>query len=685
MKRFFSLIFILTVLGIALPQVSWALLSNDPRVYQFGYEQAGVYRAWDFAVGSPEVVVAVIDNGFDTFHPDLVGNVWKNVKENPGNQVDDDENGYIDDVWGWNFLDDNNNPQPNVSNLGAAEKKDELYNHGTFVAGIIGAVGNNGRDGAGVAWNVKLMNLKVLGNDGFGNFLPVADAIRYAVDNGADVINISMAGDRASQVDEAIDYAYANGVVVVAAMGNYNGNASVQPRYPACSDANEIEPHVLGVSAVGQDRRLAYFSNTGTKCVDITAPGVSINSLIRFAPESALNETYKDNWQGTSFAAPFVSGAAALVKSAKPEWSAKEIYQAILTTTHHTPSQDEEAYANLYGKGLLQVHRAVAYAQGRELPLTMFQTSTDVNIPITIPVTPTTTVPVTKPVLDTTPVKPVHVKTFVAVGAVGQMRDAYNDSFELGGQYERPEAKNIESAAAHGTGADQIIATVKVGAKNVRVVSIYNNKWQLQKTWNSTLSVPVQVAIGKDKTGNITVALAPTVPHKTTFIVYNDSGVVFEEVSNQYTAHKGASIAMVGGKVYVVYDLENKVVVNIFEEVVPGELPSMTFEVSDLGKHPSIAVNKETGDVVLGASPGMSDVVSIYNGEGELLRSFSPFGDGRKNGVSVIVVDADANGTQDLLTYSANTAGPIRAWTARAKNAGEWSAPFTGSFFLLPR
>lgn len=680
MKRFLSLIFLLSVLGISLPRVSWALMGNDPRAYQYGYEQAGVYRAWDFAVGSPEVVVAVIDNGFDTFHPDLVGNVWKNEKENPNNNIDDDRNGYVDDVWGWNFLDNNNNPQPNVSRLGAAEKRDELYNHGTFVAGIIGAVGNNNRDGAGVAWNVKLMNLKVLGNDGFGNFLPVADAIRYAVDNGADVINISMAGDPAVQVDAAVDYAYSKGVAVIAAMGNYNGNASTQPRYPACSDAGSVEPHVLGVSAVGQDRRLAYFSNTGTKCVDITAPGVSINSLVRFAPESGLYETYKNGWQGTSFAAPFVAGTAALVKSARPEWGAKEIYQAILSTTHHTPSDDEEAYANLYGKGLLQVHRAVAYAQGRPLPLTMFQTSTDANIPlppIIPPVTPTTTV--TPPI-----VKPAHTKTFVAIGAVGQMRDAYNDSFELGGQYERPEAKNIESVAAHGTGADQIIATVRVGAKNVRVVSIYNNKWQLQNSWNSNFTVPVQIAVGGSM-GKTVIALAPVQSNTVVYRLYDENGTQLQE-KIQTTTHKGVRLALVGPTPHIVLTTGNQTVFRYYAQ--DGTL-EREFPVNGLGVNPYLAIgdvnNDNTTDYVIGSGPGLSDQVRIYSKDGTEQRTFSPFGDGRKNGVSVIVVDADANGTQDLLTYSANTSGPIRAWTARAKNAGEWAAPFTGSFFLLPR
>ena len=680
MKRFLTLTFIVILTGLATPGPSLAVTSNDPRVYQYSYEQAGVYRAWDYAVGSPKVVVAVIDNGFDTFHPDLVGNVWKNINEISNNGIDDDNNGYIDDVWGWNFVDKNNNPQPVVSKLTEMEKNEQLYSHGTFVAGIIGAVGNNNRDGAGVAWNVKLMNIKVLGNDGYGNFLPVVDAIHYAVDNGADIINVSMAGDYSLEIIKAVDYAFSKGVVVVAAMGNYNGSADLQPQYPACSDVGENEPHVLGVSAVNEERRLANFSNTGAKCVDIAAPGVQIGSLLRYAPESGLSETYKKGWQGTSFAAPFVSGAAALVKSAQPNWKAPQIYQALLLTTHHTPSDDEAEYARLYGKGLLQVHRAVAYAQGLPVPLSMFQTSTDSNNLI-LPLVPPTN---TAPIIDAPILKPEHVKTFVAVGAIGQIRDAYNDSFELGGQYERSEAKNIESAYTHGTGVDQVIATVRVGAKNVRVVSIYNHRWQLQNSWNTNFTVPVQVAVSRQD-GQLVIALAPTQTSQVIYRIYNENGQQVQE-KIQTTSHKGVHMVISAGNVHAIFTTDNQTAFRYYS--VSGAVEK-EFLVNDLGVNPYIAIGDVNGDnaidYVIGSGPGVSDQVRIYAKDGTEQRTFSPFGDGRKNGVSVIVVDADANGTQDLLTYSAGTAGPIRAWTARAKNAGEWSAPFTGSFFLLPR
>src|SRR3989339_2066424 len=167
--RFFKHYFLLLAI-IFSPMVVLAKVPNDPYFSQWSFEDTGVYKAWDYGTGSRDVVVAIIDNGFDTFHPDLIDNVWKNENEISQNGIDDDKNGYIDDYYGWNFLENNNDPRPNVSNLTEDEKKAGVFNHATIVAGIIGAKGNNGLDGAGINWEVRLMNLKILGNNGTGQF-----------------------------------------------------------------------------------------------------------------------------------------------------------------------------------------------------------------------------------------------------------------------------------------------------------------------------------------------------------------------------------------------------------------------------------------------------------------------------------------------------------------------------------
>ncbi len=660
---------VLTVIFILQPVLAWGKTSNDPYAYQLAYEQAGVYRAWDYGVGSNKVVVAIIDNGFDTFHPDLFPNIWRNSKEVEDNGIDDDNNGYIDDIYGWNFLDNTNDPRPVVTDLSEYEKGEGVFSHASIVAGIIGAVGNNGRDGAGLNWQVKLMNLKVLGNNGSGRLYPLGHAVRYAVDNGADVINISMVGDYDSDLDEALQYAYKNGVAVVAAMGNYNGNLNLDPLYPVCNDNGAITPRILGVSATNPERKLAQFSNSGSNCVDITAPGVNIGSTVRYSPQDGLATSYEAGWQGTSFAAPFVAGAAALIKSKRIDWKAPQIYDALLKTVHHTPAIDEQAYAQAYGKGMLQVHRALAYADGLALPPTMFETTA--YIP---PVLPTDAPVITAP----------HAKTFVAISVAGKMRDAYNDSFELGGAYERPEAMNIESAAVYGTGAEQKIVTVSVGEKNNRIVSVYNNKWQLQTSWNSGIVVPVNVAVGM-RTSDTIIALAPSGKNSLLYKLFDENGSQLQIVNAAQT-HQGARVAIFAGKVHTVFTSNNQTMFRVDTEMGVSE---KEFIVTGLGANPYVAIGDVTADkvtdFVVGSGPGMGDMVRVYNQEGIEQRSFSPFGDGRTSGVQVVIVDANNDGSKDLLTYSANTSGSIRAWTPKAKSAGEWDAPFTGSFFLLPR
>ena len=228
----------LILIGVFLfPVSAMAQLPNDPNVHQWSYELLNVAHAWDYTQGSQDVVVAIIDNGFDTFHPDLFANVWQNKNEIAGNGLDDDNNGYIDDVYGWDFHDPlrdepgyadgtfslgDNDPRPDVLSLAA--KGIEVrrhFHHGTVVAGIIGAVGNNSFDGAGINWHVRLMNLKVTDdNTGQGRISALAEAILYAVNNGADIINFSVVGSDDERMRQAIAYAYDHGVAMVAASGN---------------------------------------------------------------------------------------------------------------------------------------------------------------------------------------------------------------------------------------------------------------------------------------------------------------------------------------------------------------------------------------------------------------------------------------------------------------------------------
>jgi len=385
-RYYYAILIILSLFsGLFWIDPASAKVSNDPYALQWAYKDIGVYDAWDWTTGSRDVIVAIIDNGFDTQHPDLRNNVWKNEDEVAGNGVDDDFNGYVDDVWGWNFVavDKNNDgnidasekkggndPRPDVTKLADSEKEEYVFSHGTIVAGLIGGVGNNKKAGVGINWRVKLMNLKVVGNLGVSSDLSVvAKAIRYAVVNGADVINLSMVGPKNEAVKKAIQYAYKRGVVVVAAAGNnsysFNEDDGV---YPICADSGENSEWVIGVSAVSELHRLAEFSNIGKTCIDITAPGVEVSSTVRYSPRNGLVDMYRGGWSGTSFAAPMVSGVAALIKSVRPSWRAPQITKALLMTVHHTINQDEDTYADLYGAGFLQADRAVEYAVTGKIP-----------------------------------------------------------------------------------------------------------------------------------------------------------------------------------------------------------------------------------------------------------------------------------------------------------------------------
>ena len=216
-------------------------------------------EAWSITTGSQDVIIAVIDTGVMYTHPDLAANIWKNPGEIPGNGIDDDGNGYLDDVYGWNFYDDNNDP-------------DDLHGHGTHCAGTIAAVGNNAEGVAGVMWNATIMPLQFLGPDGYGEDADAILAIQYATMMGADIISCSWGGGDDNQaLRDAIN---ATPALVVCAAGNEALDNDAVPHYPSSYDCENI----LAVAASNNTERLASFSNIGATSVDVVAPGASILS-----------------------------------------------------------------------------------------------------------------------------------------------------------------------------------------------------------------------------------------------------------------------------------------------------------------------------------------------------------------------------------------------------------------------
>lgn len=298
------------------------------------YSQIGLPLAWNYSTGSKDVVIALIDTGADIEHPDLVDNIWVNTTEIPENGLDDDKNGFIDDINGWNFVNQNNDVRSSV--FGLKEEKEDI-SHGTVIAGILGAVGNNAEYVSGIDWQVKIMVLRAISNDGTGSYSDIADALHYAADMGADIISMSVVGTEFSQgLKDAFRYAYDHGAVIVAAAGNDrkdgDGNLTKIQKYPVCLDYGDNENWLLGVTSVDNFDTLSSFANYGL-CVDVSAPGEYIFSTDHYAPQYGFYDAVTGPWQGTSFATPYVAGTAALIKAVRPDWGARAIIQTILNTS----------------------------------------------------------------------------------------------------------------------------------------------------------------------------------------------------------------------------------------------------------------------------------------------------------------------------------------------------------------
>ena len=265
-------------------------------------------EAWNQGVTGEGVLVAVVDSGVNMLHSDLVDRIWSNESEIPNNGIDDDANGYIDDIHGWDFVTDDAHPE-------------DESGHGTRVAGVIVAARNE-TGATGIAYDAQVMPIRVLNAQGSGSQYDIAKGIRYAVDNGADVINLSLGALTGSQrLRSAVEHALRNDVLIVAAAGNAGENAPDFPAQYSGSFAN-----VISVGAYDRDFDLAYFSNrvgsTGT--IQIDAPGVSVYS-------TSLGNSFQYG-SGTSYAAPVVSGVAALMLSASPDLSATDIRTHLVET-----------------------------------------------------------------------------------------------------------------------------------------------------------------------------------------------------------------------------------------------------------------------------------------------------------------------------------------------------------------
>jgi len=297
--------------------LQWALLNSGQTINRkSGLAGADIRatQAWSISTGGAGCLVAVIDSGVQLNHPDLSGNIWRNPLE-LADGFDSDENGFIDDVYGWDFVDNDNNPA-------------DENGHGTHVAGTIAAVSNNGTGIAGVAWNCKIMALRFLNANGSGTTSAAISALEYAVFNGARISNNSWGGGGySSALRNTIEIAGKQyGHLFIAAAGNSGADSDRQPSYPAAYDL----PNIISVAATDNRDRLANFSNYGVTSVDLGAPGVDIASTY-------INDRYV-YMSGTSMAAPHVAGVAGLIAERYPHVSFEDLALILLGSARPLPS-----------------------------------------------------------------------------------------------------------------------------------------------------------------------------------------------------------------------------------------------------------------------------------------------------------------------------------------------------------
>jgi len=292
--------------------------------------------AWDVSKGSASIVVGVIDTGIDLTHRDLAANLWTNTDEVPGDGIDNDANGFVDDVHGYDFVNNDGNPTDD-------------HNHGTHCSGTIGGAGGDGIGIVGVNWKVSLMGLKFLSAGGSGAISDAVEAVLYSTANGANLTSNSWGGGGFSQaLKDAIDAAGTANKLFVAAAGNSAYDMDSTNSYPAGYDSDNI----IAVAATDHKDELAYFSNYGKTRVDLGAPGVAIYSSVKGGDYAS--------YSGTSMACPHVAGAAALLLSIGPALPPSQIKRYLLESAEPIPALENKTVSG----GRLNVGEAIRLVNG---------------------------------------------------------------------------------------------------------------------------------------------------------------------------------------------------------------------------------------------------------------------------------------------------------------------------------
>jgi hypothetical protein len=668
MKKLITSFFIL-FLAFAEPVLA-SITPNDPYYKNQWYlQKIHADSAWEKISESPDMVIAVIDSGIDINHPDLKDNIWVNKKEIAGNGKDDDKNGFIDDVNGWDFVTNTPDPSPKFSS-GWTEAG---VSHGTMVAGIIAARGNNGQGIAGVTWRTQIMPLRVLNDKGEGKVSDVVRAIDYATNNGADIINLSFVSFNYSQaMQDAIKRAHDAGVMIVAAAGNEQAGGEgydidKTPIYPACYDGQLGENMVIGVAATDALDQKARFSSYGFHCVDITVPGISFFGTV--TPGSDINDVnkyYDGYWSGTSMAAPLVSASLALIAEANPELSRREIVNILFASTDNV-SRLNPNYLGQLGNGRLNLNSAIEMAKAE-----LYSHSGRL---ILLPVAGT--------------------KTTKLTAANGDLVKNLDWSDKV-----LPNS-SLAVGDVNGDNADEIIVGSPAGVEPQVMIFDSNGKF-LSKflAYDKNFRGGVNVAFANfDNNDQAKIMVAPASKSNGQVKIFNSSGKLqkqFLAAGNNFVGGLNIAVGDLGGsgenEIVVAYGSGSEPQVKIFSQDGKLEGSFLAYEKKFRGgvkvavANINGRVDHNRSEIVVAPGKGRDPQIKIFNSNGQLQKQFLGYNKNWQNGVNLAIGDLNNDGINEIALGANPGATPhVRVFDSSGsllESFYAWEAAFNGGVNL---